>query len=469
MARANIAIKNKERTYEGAKAEPHQSAKLELLRAVSSCLLFENTFYEKGVNIAERIANLSQAVPAEYLGQLAIHCRQNLNLRHVSLWLAVQLMRHPNPGNVDKAAVVEGVIRRADELAEIIALYWVQNPASRTLPSGFEKHTALAGALRRGIARAFEGERFKEYHLAKYDRKNAVRLRDALFLSHAKPQSEDQDALWKRLIAGELATPLTWETELSAGADKGETFTRLIEERKIGYQALVRNLRNMDAAKVDRSLVTTALKAGAERSKLLPFQFVAAWRFAPAFAAALDDAMLLALSANKPKLAGTTMVVVDVSQSMEGKLSDKSQMDRLDAAAALAVICREGCEDVRFFTFSNGVCEVQATRGLGLVSGIRDSQPHMGTALGESVDIVAKHVGAWDRMIVITDEQAGDHVPVLPRGKNYLVNVASYKPALPAERAGWTRINGFSERLIEFIAWNEEIENENQASGENDR
>ncbi len=81
-----------------------------------------------------------------------------------------------------------------------------------------------------------------------------VRLRDVLFLSHAKPNDAEQAELWKRLIDGQLATPDTWEVALSAAggdaAGKRETWERLLAERKLGALALLRNLRNMYEARV---------------------------------------------------------------------------------------------------------------------------------------------------------------------------------------------------------------------------
>jgi len=70
-------------------------------------------------------------------------------------------------------------------------------------------------------------------------------------MSHAKPKDEAQAALWRRLAANELANPDTWEVQLSAGADKKETFERLIREKKLGYIALIRKLRNMEQADVE--------------------------------------------------------------------------------------------------------------------------------------------------------------------------------------------------------------------------
>jgi len=114
----------------------------------------------------------------------------------------------------------------------------------------------LSAAIKRGLARTFA--KFDEYALAKYDHESAVRLRDVLFLSHPKAENEAQDALWKRLIAGELKTPDTWEVALTAGTDKRETFERLIREGQLGYLAL---LRNMIEAGCDLDLVRAAIIA----------------------------------------------------------------------------------------------------------------------------------------------------------------------------------------------------------------
>src|SRR5271168_1342881 len=84
---------------------------------------------------------------------------------------------------------------------------------------------------------------FDEYALAKYDRASVVRLRDVLFLSHAKPRDTAQAELWKRLIANELITPDTWEVALASGGDKRTHWERLLTERKLGALALLRNLR----------------------------------------------------------------------------------------------------------------------------------------------------------------------------------------------------------------------------------
>lgn len=234
---------------------------------------------------------------------------------------------------------------------------------------------------------------------------------------------------------------------MSGGEDKGATFTRLLKEGKLGYMALLRNLRNMEAAKVDRSLIKTALTTGAAKSKALPFRFISAAKHAPGFSAVLDNAMKVAMSA-MPTIKGRTVVVVDTSGSMESKVSGRSEISRYDAAVALAILCVGVCEDARVVGFGTECKEIPARAGLGLYDALNAVRYELGyaTNLGRAAQFAA-NIG-YDRLIVITDEQSRDRVPD-PVGKGYVVNVASYENGVGY--GPWTHIDGFSENTIKFI------------------
>src|SRR5205823_1171797 len=301
----------------------------------------------------------------------------------------------------------------------------------------------LSGQVKKGLAAVFP--KFDEYQLAKYDRDGPIKLRDVLFLCHAKPRDKAQAAVWKRLIWGRLTTPDTWEVALSSGADKRDAWERLLTEQKLGALALLRNLRNMKEAGVDESVV---LKAVREMStgRVLPFRFLAAARYAPQWEEALEQAMLKSL-ASAEKLPGKTIVLVDVSGSMTAPLSRRSEMQRTDAAYGLAVLLREIAEKVAVFSFSNDLVEVPARRGFALRDAIDASQRHNSTQLGNAVEKLNRNEKC-DRLIVITDEQAHDTVPA-PKGKGYVINVASYKNGVGYGK--WTHIDGWSESVIEYI------------------
>jgi 60 kDa SS-A/Ro ribonucleoprotein len=99
------------------------------------------------------------------------------------------------------------------------------------------------------------------------------------------------------------------------------------------------------------------------------------------------------------------------------------------------------------FTFSDRVAEVPARHGFALRDAIVGSQPHRATYLGAAVEEVQRK-GSFDRLIVISDEQAQDHVPD-PSGRGYMINVASAQNGVGYGR--WTHIDGFSESVIDYI------------------
>jgi len=429
------------RTHEGAQAAVITNEQA-LRRSVLACMLWENEFYESDTSIATRIRELVPRVPVENVAALAVEARSAMKLRHAPLMLVREMARHASHRGLVAQTLVQ-IIQRADELAEFVAIYWADG------------RRPLSAQVKKGLATAFT--RFDEYALAKYDRAGAVRLRDVLFLTHAKPIDSDQALVWRRLIAGELATPDTWEVALSSSGDKRAHWERLLMERKLGALALLRNLRNMKDAGVVDDLVTGALEA-MRIDRVLPFRFLAAARHAPQWEDALERAMFHSLKGTT-KLPGHSIILVDVSGSMVAPLSRRSEMLRTDAAYGLAVLLREIAEKVTIYTFSNAAKRVPPRRGFALRDAMESSQPHQGTYLGAALDAVAE---SYDRIIVITDEQSHDRVGA-PRGKGYIIDVASASNGVGYGL--WVHIDGFSEAVVEYIRELEHTANSKPAAG----
>jgi len=80
------------------------------------------------------------------------------------------------------------------------------------------------------------------------------------------------------------------------------------------------------------------------------------------------------------------------------------------------------------------------------------SQAHSGTYLKRA--LAGLHENSdWrklDRLIVITDEQSHDGIFPAWTSKAYVVNVAPYKHGVSYGN-GWTHIDGWSERVVDYI------------------
>jgi len=447
-------------TAEGARAVKI-SPLHQLVRSTMACMLWEDNFYEEGGKIADRIKELVHAVKLDEAAFVAITAREQMKLRHLPLLVVREMARHPalkySPSIVSET--LARVIQRADELTEFLAIYWQDGKQP------------LSKQVKLGLAKAFQ--KFNEYELAKYNRDKSVKLRDVLFLCHSKPgdvpvedsrwtkaerqQSADPafvhehrpqgftegEVLYGKLIYDQLKTPDTWEVELSAGADKRATFSRLMAERKLGDMAFLRNLRNM----VEAGVPTEEIVASGDQrrwGRVLPFRFIAAARVVPMLEPHLEAWMMKCL-AGAEKLPGVTLLLLDVSGSMNNPLSRKSDLNRLDAAKALAILLREICEEVRVFAYSTDVAEVAPRRGFALADAI--GKPRGGTDTGRAVAMM--NAIPHNRLIVLTDEQSHTSVPAPKAETGYMINVATERNGIGY--GPWVHIDGFSEAIVDYI------------------
>lgn len=454
--RTNRNAVNTRRTHNGAPAKSI-NAKQELMRSVLSCMLWEDEFYESGETIATRIERLVGEVDADFARDLAISARNVFNLRHVPLLIARVMAKLPTHKHLVADTLCK-IVKRPDELTEFLAIYWKDGKQP------------LSAQVKKGLAIAMGA--FDEYSLAKYNRDTNIKLKDVAFLVHAGKGYDygngNQAKAIKRstyargktmrhpafavnkLINDSLSTPDTWEVAISAiskndkDARKAE-WTRLMKDRKLGGLAFLRNLRNMVDDGLTKSDIARGL-APLNVDRVLPFRFISASRAVPQLEDILETKMFEAITSHR-KLEGKTILLVDVSGSMNRPMSDKSDLRRKDGAYALAILLREICEDVEIYSFSNEVKPIAPRHGFALRDALDTSQGHNNTYLGKAVSLVANK--GYDRLIVFTDEQSDDAVPN-PVGRGYMLNVASAQNGVGYGE--WVHIDGFSEACVEYIA-----------------
>jgi 60 kDa SS-A/Ro ribonucleoprotein len=178
-----------------------------------------------------------------------------------------------------------------------------------------------------------------------------------------------------------------------------------------------------------------------EAGRLVPINFVASARHNPRFEPELE-AKFFECFAGREKVGGMTVILIDVSGSMDALLFAKSEMKRIDVACSLAMIERETFYDLKMFTLLSSLVEVPGRRGLALRDALTGSQPHGGTELGNAISSLP----ASDRLIVITDEQSHDK---MPQRKGCLINVASAQNGVGYGQ--WVNIDGWSDQVLDYI------------------
>lgn len=321
------------------------SDKEQLVTAVLTTMFGEPKFYgstdEKVIQLAVECA---KADPA-FLCRLACYARNVGNMRSISHVLTAVIAREAHEYT---RRTIRNVVVRPDDITEIMSCY--QTFYGKPFPN----------AMKREIASVIQ--RFDEYQLAKYNGGHkSLKLRDVLRITHPVPQSAEKEALFRKVLDDTLEIPYTWETELSAKGNTKEVWNELIASGKVGYMALLRNLRNIvkSGADVQPVLAVLSDEEQVRKSRQLPFRFFSAYRMlgaenllTPDIRKALETALTASI-ANMETIPGRTLIAVDSSGSMASTVSRNSIVRCCDIGTLLGAMASRLCEDATVCYFDS--------------------------------------------------------------------------------------------------------------------
>ena len=295
-----------------------ESPKLEFVSLLLTSFV-QDQFYRNENDTVNTVKTLLDKIDPLFAAKAAIYARTKYGMRSISHVVAGEIAKRVSGQRWTKD-FFDKVVYRPDDMGEILGYY-------------FATEDKLTNPLRKGFAKALE--RFSEYQLGKY-RGNGkdYKLVDVVNLCHPKSTS----AIAK-LVSGQLKSKDTWEVELTQAGQQAETeedkeilkaqaWKRLIKERKIGYFALLRNLRNIieQSGVVDDALELLVDENRIKKSLVLPFRFLTAINEIEQLSGpqarktlgALSQAIEISLN-NVPEFDGETLVVLDASGSMKGR------------------------------------------------------------------------------------------------------------------------------------------------------
>lgn len=468
-------------THEGAPGF-ERKAKGELFLLAVTNMVGESTFYESGKARDERFVELIHKVTAKdpaWVASFVPYLRDTLNMRTASIVMAAEYVKAGGPNG---RKVIASALLRAEEPSVLLG-YWMQFYGKR-----------FPQPVKRGIADAVQ-RLYDERSVIKWDSDTLTpRFGDVIELTHAKGQTPWQHNLFKfaldkrhnredlernlegletiRNYRALMALPveerrplidaaaesgdfskfkgagLTWEN-LSGwlqGPMDAKAWEAIIPE--MGYMALLRNLRNFDDAKISaeaRTAVIAKLTDPEEvkKSRQLPLRFLSAYKNVEGahWTEPLETAVDLTL-ANIPALPGKTLVMVDVSGSMDSAFSsgggDRRRASgtakyplRWEAAALFGAALAVRAEKADLVAFESDSRVVDFRHGGSILKTVeRFSRfSHGGTNTWQAFN---KHFKDHDRTVIVTDEQAHYGVPKETGKALYIFNVAGYKEGMTA-------------------------------------
>jgi hypothetical protein len=415
------------------------------------------------VKTAERVVKSDP----EFVAKLAAFARNEFNMRTVSHVLTI-ILAHAVEGKPYTRKAIPSIVVRADDMTAIMQGY--KDMYGHPFPN----------SLKRGIGDAFG--KFNEYALAKYKgSSDKFKMRDVLRACHPTPKNKEQSELWKRVIADELATPVTWETELSANGNNAATWEKLLNEDSVGYMAMLRNLRNIikaNPANIQKAYDIIGDKERVLKSRQLPFRFLSAHKELvgePGATSKVFDALEKAMdyaADNLPKISGKTAIAVDVSGSMRlHTVSTKSKITCAEVGLMLGVMASKLCEDSLFVTFDKELYPQSTHSASGVLSQVSSIKVNGG---GTNLELVFSHLIrnniSVDRVLMFSDNEINRDAdsywgprrkPVQALADEYRnkVNPNCWVHAVDLQGYGTQQftgartniITGWSDRLLEFI------------------
>lgn len=500
-------------TFEGGKAVVFKPEH-ELVLTAAVTYAGEDTFYESAKDRTDRLVSLVHEIAGKTnvdFPTLVSDLRSKYNIRSAAILIAAEYARWvylyaDNDEKVYRKArqAVDAACQRADEPAEFVA-YWQGKFGTQNGPH-VKAH--LPKYVKRGLADACV-RLYNQRSALKWDSSTrAVRMGDVLNLVHPQPKDETQTELFKFLLdqrhhkdgwdtvestaLGFLQTHhevanvpqdsrrqfirtygpgvlngagFTWErlsSWLPGGMDK-EAWEWAIPQ--MGVMALLRNLRNFDQAGISDGMVDVVIDKitsaeDVQASRIFPYRAYTAYAQAPSdnWKRALNKTVDLA-SASVPQL-DRTLCLIDMSGSMQGRVSSRSVINRVDLAALQALSVAKRSDNVDVVLYG-----VESRELVGIDGNWRSkSVLNMVDAISKRIGIVGhatfghsaihKHFNAYrhDRVIMFTDDQQHDdsslsrHVPEI-----ITFNLGGYA-AHTTWGPGRYTIAGFSDQVFATLA-----------------
>lgn len=429
-----------------------QSAELEMVSILLTSFV-EDSYYEKAGQNLDRLKAVIGKVNPLFAAKAAVYARKEFGMRSITHVLASELAKRVS-GEPWAKKFYYTLVNRPDDMIETIAYYFKQGnkTLSKSMQKGFAeafsnfdayqlakykmgtKSISLVDVV--NLVHPVPCERNGYVEVSKSDylsllqgklkglsRKNVERnskkiekVKESIESITKSEKDTVRISALEALMSGLLKNTETTEAKMSlvgqkasSEKEKSEMKTKVWESQlnsgKMPYFNLLRNLRNIiqeAPLQVDKACELLTNEKSIKKSLVLPFRYDTAIQEIEAMSSsketmkvivALNKAVDISCS-NVPKFDGDTLVVLDVSASMEGKPSKIG-------ALFSAILVKSNYAD--FVTFDNYAryCKINpADSTLSVAKSMRFNGG--GTNLSSVFDVINKK---YDRIIILSDQQ----------------------------------------------------------------
>lgn len=365
----------------------------------------EVKFYRDSSNDPNEIRNIVKSVSEQYgigfVAKLAVFARNVIGVRSSSHLIAAILNGEKFDGKRD---FFRDVCHRVDDVAEIMAaIDQIGGKRSHAMVRGCADYLSTCN----------------EYQIGKYKMGGRkYNLYDVINLTHANSPAIDK---YKQ---GVLETPETWEVKISAASceeERNAEWINLLMNNKLGYLALLRNIRNIDKAIycLDSSEEACAAKIALSRqltneeairkSLVFPFQIYTAYKNGgQEYSVSLEKAFKISTQ-NMPDLDGHNTVIVDLSGSMTCPMSANNSLSYADISAVYAyAICVKSNYTADIIKFGTGAKRVCVDRNKGAFYNIDMLKRNDGVGHSTNLSKALEITNPSDRVFIFSDCQSMD-------------------------------------------------------------
>jgi 60 kDa SS-A/Ro ribonucleoprotein len=526
-------------THQGGEGYTQRVEK-ELVGLLASGL--SNTYYEKETERENRFKDVLKRAAQKnslFVAKALIYARTIFGQRSVTHYGAVELIPFLSGSELGKRFFSKrdrkenrgGIVYRLDDMAEILACYQAKNGVDAPIPNAIKKgfkeaiehsdtYTLAKYQMKsrgvslvdivnlvrpvstkmNGTVTVTEVEYQKAITGTKWDPKNKkykaeyanilvrtekgvqIPALHALVIGVLKQFNtvEDKNTEVGKTIAekvkkGEITVE---QAKVELNDAKTENYAELIKTKKIGYLALLRNIRNIlktgDVELLDMACEQLVDEQFIKKSLVFPHEIdlaleIMLTEFNGRQLAKVTQALNTAYERSIPNLAelfneGRTAVVLDVSGSMstyiqigKGKNGSTSALDK---GSLVAATLAKGI-GAELFAFASSAAKVNFNP-LDSIHSIKKDvtsrEAHLGggTYWGNIFPLLSQH-GKFDRVFIISDEQGCDQVETTYKSycqkygtpNVFVINICGYAPTMLKESTKVHRLYGYTAAIYE--------------------